>query len=323
MKIKSKIGLINVFLIVFSIGVTPATYAATNISKAQANKAVTNIKSEITLTKLKLASLKSKETDETNSAYNLGSSQVAKLQSEYDSLKKNLDSSRADAVAKLTSLSVFKVMVNNISACGAEFQTHCEMNQTIAIPPTAKVDVDFLMKIGGLVPVDEASYKATKTTIATIETSLTDAFNKLNNDKAEAQALYTKTVTDIQARYGQLSIATEDYLSLLEKCLKASSRASKVGANFLVAFKTAYVFDFNYQSIVVVAKTPFEDINSLLSLNIIRDAVKYAGIGDAIDSRYSDSKAAIFNRYYGDTFFDSDFNTNLSSALNIYKKFAK
>jgi hypothetical protein len=197
------------------------------------------------------------------------------------------------------------------------------MNQTIEIPPTAKVDVEFLIKLGGFVPVNEPAYRSAKAEILALDNSLVAAENKLAADKAAAQTAYENAVDEGFQQYSEKSSESEDYLNLLQQSFKAASRASKVGGNYLAAYKTAFIFAFNYESIVTVSETPFSDINSFVSLNVVTNAVKYAGIGDSIDSKYSNSRAATFNKYYGDTFFEPEFEDKLTKALNLYKKFAK
>jgi len=320
-----KVKAFGVSVIVLSLTLTNSinSNAAGSISKNQSLKVITNMKAEIGKTKSKIAILNSQKVTDVANAFRSGGDRVAKLESDYESLKKTVQTSRDSALTRLTQQSVFKVMVSNISACGTNFQSPCNMNQTIAIPPTAKVDVEFLMKIGGFVPVDEPAYKLAKEEIATLDNSLVLAENKLNSEKAAAQTVYENAVDGIFKRYGEASMDAEDYLNLIQQCSKAASRASKTNSNYLSAFKNALVFDFNYRSIVIVAKTPFSDINSFVSLNVVRNAVKYSEIGDSIDSRYSDSRAVAFNKYYGDTFFDDEFESTLESSLNTYKKFAK
>ena len=323
MKLRNRLGGLSFVLLSIMITASMPASAANTISKKQANNSIVNIKSEIKKTKAELVSLKNEKNSSADEAFANGSLETGKLQNDFELLKTSLQKSRLDAVAKLSQLSIFKVLVNNISACGVDFQSHCEMNQTIKIPPTATVDVDFLIKIGGFVAVDEVGYKSAKTNIANLDEALLKAENQLNAEKATAQKKYESAIDEIYKRYGTESSEAEEYLDLLQKCLKAAMRSSKVSSNYLAAFKTAFVYQFNYESIVDVAKTPFSEIDSFISLNVVRNAIKYSEIGDSIDTKYSDSRAVGFNKYFGKTFFDSVFESSLENSLIIYKKFAK
>jgi peptidoglycan hydrolase CwlO-like protein len=297
--------------------------AVSSISKNQASKSVTNMKAEISKVKSKIESLKAQKTRDVEDAFSVGGNRAGKLQSDFEALKRELDASRSTTLTRLAQQSVFRVMVDNVSACGSDFQSRCLMNQMMTVPPTSKVDVEFLMKIGAFVPIDESGYKSTKSEIAIIDKSLTDAENKLNSDKAAVQKTYENDVERIFKQYGEESMEAEEYLDLLQKCFKAATRSLKTSGNYPSSFRTAFVFDFNYKSISVVAKTPFSEIDSFISLNVVRNAVQYAGIGDSIDSKYSATRAGTFNKYYGKTFFDEDFEESLKEALGVYKKFSK
>ena len=300
--------------------------AAPSITSPQAKRAIIGLKGYIEQKKINLSTLETNRSQELNTLLVAAKDKAQEIQTNYNTNKAAATRTLADANANLATYSVFKVTVGNLSVCGTNFQTHCEINTIVTIPPTtpqSQVNVPSLLKMGVLVPVDEENYKKSLDSIASIENQILMLDSQFPTDKTNNEEAYKAETDKIYVKYRPQIESLEGTLTVAEKSLIAASRALKSGSDFFNSFTTAYVFDFNYSSIQVVANSTFDAINSLLSLYVVRDAIKYESIGSGIDRSYTNAKAKAYNKYYSDTFFDADFRNSLKIAQNLYLKLAK
>jgi hypothetical protein len=315
---------IPLVLILSILTLHPSAQASSpTITKLQAQKAINGLKTEIAKTKLEIANSKAGQEKLINTAASDAQAEISKIQLVYqDKMKIQLDKKNI-AKIRLTEVSNFKVLVDNISACGPNFQTHCDKNQTIAIPPTSSVDVGFLIRIGGFIPLDEAGYASALKSIVDIDAEILRLDSYLPGDKSSVEAAYKNKVALIYRQFDPILGDLDQKLLELQKSQPAALRSFNSGGNYLDAFKTAMIFNINLQSITEVANTSFANINSLLDLSVVRNAVTYAENGNSINLKYSNSKAIAFNRIFGNTFLDAEQKDLVAKTTILYKKFAK
>ena len=323
MKLKMQAGLVLVFIASLLSAPAQTSLASTVISKVQTQRALNSIKSEIQKIKQQIIDLENdKETEIANSLKN-AQVETREIQSTYDAKMKLATEKKKNTQSRLAELSSFRVTVDNISACGPNFQSRCEKNQVISVPPTASVDVSFLIKLGGFVPLDETAYKNTLILIQEIDAEILKLDSYLPGDKIAIEDRYKKTVSVIYNNYDELTSEKEASLALMIRSQIATTRALKSGGNYLDAFSNAILFEINLQNITEVADTSFLNIDSLLDLTVVQNAVKLSEQGESIKSKYSAAKAKSYNKTFGKIFIDSYYADIVAKTSNIFKKFTK
>jgi hypothetical protein len=323
MKKKLRKILTLVFVSVLIISNQHTSTAATSVSKSQVQRALTSIKAEILKVNGQIDNLELGKENTLAEALAVAWQETKKVQDAYESNRKLQLEKKVSAQAKLNDLSVFKVTVDNISACGVNFQTRCEKNQTIKVPTTSSLDVGFLIKLGGFVPLDEVAYQETLKSIQDIDTEILKLDSYLPGAKANVESRYKSDVAGIFNETEIKVINKEKELKLLKSSKLAIERTLKSSGNYSVAFRNAILFENNLQGISEVADTSFENIDSLLDLSIVRNAVKLSDQGEIIKRSYSGAKAKNYNKIFGNTFLDSSYEEVLVKTSAIFKRFAK
>jgi len=297
--------------------------AAPPTSKSQVQRALVSIKAEIVKGNGKISDIKLSKENSLAEALATARLETSKIQNKYDLSKKQQLEKRSLAQALLNDLSIFKVTVDNISACGPNFQTRCEKNQIIKVPTSSSLDVSFLIKLGGFVPLDEVAYQGALKSIQDIDAEILRLDSYLPSDKTSIESQYKSDVARIFKDADTQISDKEADLNILGKSKLAVERALKSSGSYSDAFKNAVMFEINLQNISEVADTSFQNIDSLLDLSVVKNAVKLAGQGEMIKRSYSGSKAKSYNKIFGNTFMDTYFQEILMKTTEIFKKFAK
>jgi hypothetical protein len=323
MKMKVRKTLILVSVSSLLVTSNQASLASTQISKSQVQHAVSSIKSSIVKANGDITALKLGKENSLAEALTIAALATKKVQDTYDQKKNAQLEKKSNALVRLNDLSVFRVTVDNISACGANFQTHCEKNQTIKVPTSSSLDVSFLIRLGGFVPLDEVSYQDALKTIKEIDAEILKLDSYLPGDKTNIENQYKSDAGSIYKDFDLRISEKETDIDMLKKSKLAADRALKSGGNYQDTFSNAVLFEINLENITAVADTSFQNIDSLLDLSVVRNAVTLSNQGETIKGSYSAAKAKKYNKIFGNTFLDSYSKEIIDKTSAIFKKFAK